>query len=51
MVFDMPDREYRNSFSGGGGFAISYYDILQQDYWRNPFSALFLGGRKTLFYA
>jgi hypothetical protein len=27
------------------------YKILQHDYWRNPFSALFLGGNKTLFYA
>ena len=47
----MPDREYRNPFSGWGGFTISHYDILQQDYWRNPFSALFLVGSKTLFQA
>ena len=47
----MPDWEYRNSFSDWGGFAISHYDILQQDCWRNSFSALFLGGNKTLLYA
>ena len=51
MVFDMPDWEYRNPFSGWSGFAISHYNILQQDYWRNPVSALFLDGKKTLFYA
>jgi len=51
MVLDMPDREYRSSFSGGDGFAISHYDILQQDYWRNPVSARFPVGNKTLLYA
>ena len=42
------DRIVEKLFAGA---AFSRYKVLQHDYWRNPFSALFLGGKKTLFYA
>jgi len=51
MVYRMLYRQYYHPRTAWRRTAFSRYKILQQDYWRNPFSALFLGGKKTLFYA